>query len=260
MSSIHSTVLIIGATSGIGAGLARSIHAQGKVVIATGRRQDRFDALKAELPSLQTSCFDISDIASLRSKISGLTNKYPELDTVILCAGVQSYFSIEDPSSTSAAAIEKEITINTTAPIVLCHLLVPFLLSPQRPASIIIVGSGLAFVPLPFLPLYGPTKSAIHSFSVALRADLAGTKVRVTELSPPYVDTELDKALKEEMVDKLGGPAKASTPMLLEEHVQKTMEGLERGKEETGVGFGELALQTWRTAFGPFLEKFHLEG
>jgi short-subunit dehydrogenase len=82
------------------------------------------------------------------------------------------------------------------------------------------------------LPLYGPPKSAIHSFSVALWADLAGN-VRVTELSPPYVDTELDKAFKEEMVDKLGGPERRLRQRPWRNICRKSWKGWKLAKERS---------------------------
>jgi short-subunit dehydrogenase involved in D-alanine esterification of teichoic acids len=265
--SINTTVLIIGATSGIGAGLARRIHAQGKTVIATGRRQERLDTLQAELPGLQTACFDISDISSLRSHVTALTTKYPTLDTVIISAAIQSCFFLKDADSSTPESIAQEVTTNLTAPIVLCQQLVPYFLKTQKPCSIVFFSSGFAFIPVPFFPVYCPTKAGLQSFAVALRAQLAGTNISVTDVSPPYVATELDVAHKERLVEILGGPEKAIPPVPLEDFLDQAMRGLgERGEDgkprrEVAVGaFSEMVNKAWRTAFGPVLEKFHVDG
>ena len=110
--SIKNTVLIIGATSGIGAGLARRIHAQGKKVIGAGRRQERLTSLAAERHGLETSCFDFSDLDSLPSNITDLTKRFPQIDTVIVCAAMQSFFNLTDETSSAPSSIEKEVTTN----------------------------------------------------------------------------------------------------------------------------------------------------
>jgi len=260
-SSLKSTVLIIGATAGIGRGLVRRIHAEGKTVIATGRRQDRLDALAKELPGLKTACFDFSDIASLPGVLTDLTTKHPTLDTVIISAGVQTYFSLKDPTASTPAGVATQVALNVTAPIILCQQLVPFFLNSGKPCSICIIGSALAFAPLPLMPIYCSTKSAIHTFCVSLRAELVGTNVEVVELGPPWVgETELGAKHEEIMIANLGGPDKAPKPMALDVYLDGTMKGLKEGKAEVGVGFGEVAFKTWRGAFGPFLKNFHIKG
>jgi short-subunit dehydrogenase involved in D-alanine esterification of teichoic acids len=126
--SINQTILIIRATSSIRAGLARRIHAQGKQVIATGRRQDRLTTLANGCPGIDTSCFDFSDINSLPSNIKGLTDKYVEIDTVIVSAGVQSLFRFKDATSSTPEGIANEVATNLTAPMILCQTLVPYFL------------------------------------------------------------------------------------------------------------------------------------
>jgi len=68
--------------------------------------------------------------------------------------------------------------------------LMPHLLK-QRSAGILIVSSGLAFVPSAFVPTYSATKAALHSYAQSLRFQLKDTRLRVIEIAPPYVQTEL---------------------------------------------------------------------
>jgi uncharacterized oxidoreductase len=86
--------------------------------------------------------------------------------------------------------IDSTIATNFTAPLHLTGLLLP-LLKRQPEATIMTVTSGLAFTPLALTPTYNATKAAIHSWSLALRYQLKDTAVRVLELVPPYVQTEL---------------------------------------------------------------------
>lgn len=151
--SIKNTDLIIGATGGIGAALARSIYAQGKRVIITGRRQSILSTMAAELPGLETACFDFSDIPALSSHVSNLTTKYPDLDTVIINVGVQNILSFKDPAEAGTPElIAAEVTTNLIAPIVLCQAIIPHFLSSKNPCSIIMISSGLALRCCPLLP------------------------------------------------------------------------------------------------------------
>jgi short-subunit dehydrogenase involved in D-alanine esterification of teichoic acids len=264
--SIKETVLIIGATSGIGAGLARRINAQGKKVIATGRRQERLSSLAAELPGLGTSNFDISNLATLPMNITELTRTYPDIDTVILNASIQSMFSFADPTSSSPEAITKEVNTNLTAPMIICQTLVPHFLASKKPCSIIFISSAFAYVPVQLFPIYGPTKAGLHSFGVSLRAQLAGTNVTVTDLAPAYVDTELDTGHKERLIEMLGGVDKVPKPTPLEEFLDdamKELDGLADGKPKREIAIGhfpEMARKAWREAIGPLLEIFHVDG
>ncbi|KAL9010997.1 MAG: hypothetical protein Q9173_004125 [Seirophora scorigena] len=257
MSAKFDTILIVGGTSGIGEGIARRFHATGKKVIVTGRRQDRLDALEKELPGLSTQRMDTEDIATLPKQVSAVLAAHPELDTVIAMAGIQKSFSFTDPKASSPESIQSEVTTNVTAPMVLAQLLVPHLLSLQRPTTFVLVSSGLAFVPVPFYPVYCPTKAAIHSFAIALRAQLAGTSCDVIELAPPYVETGLDDAHREQNVAAQGGPEKAMKPMPLEEYLDTAMAGFEGGDREIATGFSQMGASAWRKTFGPIMKTLN---
>ncbi|KAL9017251.1 MAG: hypothetical protein Q9185_005416 [Variospora sp. 1 TL-2023] len=259
MSDNFGTILIIGATSGLGEGLARRFYAQGKKVIVTGRRQDRLDALEKELQGLSTQKMDTEDIANLPKQVSAVLAAHPKLDTVIAMAGIQKSFSFADPKTSSLASIQSEVTTNVTAPMVLAQLLVPHLLSLHQPTTFVLVSSGLAFVPVPLYPVYCPTKAAIHSFAITLRAQLAGTSCSVVELAPPYVETELDVAHREQNIAVQGGPEKAVKPMPLEEYLDTAMLGFQQGEKEIATGFSQMGSSAWRGTFGPIMKAIGIE-
>ncbi|KAL8951993.1 MAG: hypothetical protein Q9222_002061 [Ikaeria aurantiellina] len=255
MSDKFDTILIIGGTSGLGEGLARRFHGEGKKVVVTGRRQDRLEALKKELPGLETGRMDTEDVATLPKQVTDVLAAYPKIDTVITMAGIQKHFDFKDPKASSPQSIQSEVTTNVTAPMILAQLFVPHLLSLKRSTTFVLVSSGLAFVPVPLYPVYCPTKAAIHSFAVTLRAQLAGSSCRVVELAPPYVDTELDKAHRAETVQAQGGAEKAVKPMALEAWLDATMAGFKREDvTEITTGFSEMGASAWRKAFGPILQ------
>lgn len=197
---------------------------------------------------------DIENIGTLPQQIGHLLASFPKLDTVMVAAGIQSSFNFKDPKSTSPSAISSEIAINVTAPMVIAHQLIPHLLSLQRSTTFILVSSGLAFVPVPMFPIYCGTKSAIHSFAINLRAQLLDTQCKVAELAPPYVDTPLDAAHRERLIEVQGGAEKAVKPMALEEYLDSAMKGFEDGRKEVAVGFSQIGVDKWRQTFGPVLE------
>ena len=171
-------------------------------------------------------------------------------------AGIQKSFDFKDPKTASPKSIESEVTINVTAPMVLAHLFIPHLLSLKRQTAFVLVSSGLAFIPLPLYPVYCPTKAAIHSFAVALRAQMLGTTCKVMELAPPYVDTGLDAEHREAAIAKQGGEEKATKPMPLQEYLDTAMEGFKDGEaKEIGTGFSQMGASAWRNTFGPILKN-----
>jgi short-subunit dehydrogenase involved in D-alanine esterification of teichoic acids len=185
---------------------------------------------------------------------------------VIVSAGVQSFFEVKDVTSSTPEGIANEVATNLTAPMILCQALVPYFLESKKPCSIIPISSGFAYIPVPYFRVYCPTKAGIHSFAVALRAQLSGTNISVTDMSPPYVSTELDKAFTDRLVTMLGGPEKAIKPTQLAEFLDSAMKELDslengRPKREIAIGhFSEMVQKEWRDSFGPVLERFGVDG
>ena len=177
-----NTMLITGGGSGIGRGLAEAFHK------LAGRRQEVLDEVVAANPGMEAEAVDLQDAAALARFAGQLTAKYPALNVVIHNAGIMK---LEDASKgLDPATIASTISTNLTAPLQLTAALLPHLQA-QPAATIMTVTSGLAFLPLAPAPTYCATKAAIHSWSESLRFQLKGTSVRVIELAPPYVQTEL---------------------------------------------------------------------
>lgn len=179
----------------------------------------------------------------------------------MVVAGMGTSFDFKDPKASSPESINSEVTINVTAPMVLAQLLVPQLLSLKCSTTFVFVSSGLAFVPYPSFPVYCPTKAAIHTFAVLLRAQLSGTNVSVVELVPPYVDTAHDAAYRESFIKSQGGPDKAMKPMPLEDFMNAAMDGLkDKDAKEVAVGSAGMRVSAWRETFNPFFKKMHVDG
>lgn len=183
------TILITGATSGIGLGLATRLHAQGHRLILTGRRQALLDDVTAAHPGMTGIANDITDPAQIAALAARLAKDHPDLSVVIHNAGIMQPEKLA-LGQTSLSISEAAIATNLLGPIRLTHALMPQLLA-QPTARIITVSSGLAFVPLALTPTYSATKAAIHSWTQSLRFQLDATTIRVHELAPPAVQTDL---------------------------------------------------------------------
>lgn len=188
MNITGNTIFIPGATSGLGLGLALRFQAAGNHVIVGGRRTELLDRIVAENPGIDSVQIDTADAASIERATQRVVAEHPELDAVILMAGIMQPEDLHSAGFLDTA--ERTITTNLLGPIRLIAALVPHLAS--RPsATIMTVSSGLAFVPLPATPTYSATKAAIHSFTQSLRVQLADTSIEVLELAPPAVATSL---------------------------------------------------------------------
>lgn len=187
MQMTGNTILITGGTSGIGRALAEAFHARGNQVIISGRRQALLAEVTAQSPGMRAAVLDMEDPSALQRTARQLLTDFPALNVVIHNAGIQRFERLQEGRLDDA---ETTVATNLLGPIRLNAALLPHLLHQPR-ATIMTVSSGLAFVPLAVTPTYVATKAAIHAYTEALRAQLHGTAVQVTELIPPYVQTEL---------------------------------------------------------------------
>ncbi|KAL1610458.1 hypothetical protein SLS60_002126 [Paraconiothyrium brasiliense] len=269
MTSRINTVLVIGGTTGIGEQLVRRFHALGKKVIVTGRNRTSLTALAQDLSGLETRQFDITDFSTLPSHAADILKAFPDLDTVLINAGIQKSFSFFDPSSIAPGEVEREIAANLTAPTLLIQSFAPHLLAlatKGNSVTLFVTSSTLGLIPMGLWPNYSATKAGVHALALTLRQQIAfaGEEAKknfnVVEIVPPYVDTGLDKEHREATNAAQG--EHAFPPMPLQDYVDqffKTLEDAEADgslKKEIGVGTGALAVQTWRDSFGEVYKQF----
>ena len=184
-----NTILITGGGSGIGRGLAESLHALGNQVIIAGRRQHALDETTAANPGIKSLSLDIENPEAIRDFAAKAVAEFPSLNFLINNAGIMRAEKLlaQQPDLADAEAI---IATNLLGPIRLTAALLPHLLVQPR-AAIMNTSSGLAFLPLALTPTYCATKAAIHSYTLSLRYQLRSTGIEVLELIPPYVATDL---------------------------------------------------------------------
>jgi serine 3-dehydrogenase (NADP+) len=178
------TVLITGATAGIGAAAARAFAHAGWSVVATGRRADRLDALADELgrDRVTTFAFDVADAGAREAALADL----PPIDLLINNAGLAR--GTEPAQEVPIEGWREMIDTNVTAFVEVTHALLPGLI--ERRGAIINMSSVAATYPYRGGNVYAGTKAFVRQFGLALRSDLAGTGVRVTSVEPGMVETE----------------------------------------------------------------------
>ena len=189
MNVTGNTILLTGGASGIGRGLAEAFHRLGNQVIISGRRQQALDAVTAANPGMRAVQADVSTAEGVQRFAAQVLADFPAVNVLLNNAGIMQ---VEDLKAAPAYLETAEATIatNLLGPIRLTAALLPHLLLQPR-AAVLTVSSGLAFVPMVATPTYSATKAAIHSYSMSLRHQLAGTSTQVIEIAPPYVQTEL---------------------------------------------------------------------
>jgi serine 3-dehydrogenase (NADP+) len=182
------TVLITGATSGIGAAAVHRFIAEGWRVIATGRRASRLDDLAKALdtPRLHTLAFDVRNDESLDAALASLPAEFAGIDLLINNAGLA--LGTLPAQQASLAEWHTMIDTNINALVNITHRLLPRLI--ERKGAIINMSSVAATYPYTGGNAYGGTKAFVRQFSLGLRSDLHGTGVRVTSIEPGMVETE----------------------------------------------------------------------
>ncbi|WP_310393857.1 SDR family NAD(P)-dependent oxidoreductase [Hymenobacter sp.] len=245
MQIANNTILITGGATGIGLALAEALLQAGNDVLICGRRADKLREAQLRLPQLRVRVCDVAVAADRAALCAWALAEAPRLNVLINNAGVQREIDFaRHPEALAGGA--SEIAINLEAPLHLTALLLPHLR--QQPAAAIVnVSSGLAFVPLTRAPVYSATKAALHSFSISLRHQLRDTPVRVFEIIPPIVDTDLDQGARAQR----GQTARGLTPAQV---ATATLDALRRDTYEAPVGLARVLRLGSRFAPGRFLK------
>ncbi len=182
------TAFITGATAGIGEATVRTLVANGWRCVATGRREERLDALVGELGKdrVHAACFDVRDREGMDAAIAGLPDEFAGVDLLVNNAGLAQ--GLSPAQDANLDDWQTMIDTNVTAMVVLTRKLLPTLI--ERRGAIIAIGSVAGNYVYPGGNVYAGSKAFANHFTLALRADLHGTGVRVTSIEPGMVETE----------------------------------------------------------------------
>jgi uncharacterized oxidoreductase len=188
MRLTDNTIFITGGGSGIGRALAEALHRRGNQVIISGRRKANLIEVTGANPGMRWLELDLESPASIAAVSKKLVTENPKLNVLINNAGIMKTDDIAGP--VDEELLVSTVTTNLMGPIRLTGALVGHL-KKQKDAAIINNTSGLAFTPLTMAAVYSSTKAALHSYTLSLRYKLRGTSVKVIELAPPWVQTDL---------------------------------------------------------------------
>ncbi len=180
------TILVTGATAGFGAAFARRFIKDGHRVIATGRRVERLEALKAELGEhLHIAALDVTDKAAIANFVPSLPAAWQRIDVLVNNAGLA--LGLSPAWDAKLEDWDTMIATNITGLIHMTRAVLPQMV--ERDEGLILnLGSVAGEYPYPGGHVYGGSKAFVRQFSLNLRADLVGKNVRVTDIEPGMVD------------------------------------------------------------------------
>lgn len=240
--------LITGGGGGIGRAMAEYFVSKGKKVLIAGRTEANLITTQKEIQCAGYYVLDTGEVGKIPAFISQITKEHPELDCLVNNAGVQRPLQVlkDDPAELLSKA-DQEIDINIRGPM---HLAVGLLEHfKDKPSALIInVSSVLGFVPFSILnPVYNGTKAWVHFWSMALRTQLKDTKIKVVEIAPPQVATDLHREREDPDDNK---KSKSPSSMDVDEFMAEVTKKLERGDETFAAGMGQDMVDKWFAAYG----------
>jgi len=185
------TVCVTGATSGIGEACARRYAKAGARVVVTGRRRERLDALQAELGDrLHVLALDVRDRAAVEKAFAGLPSAFAEIDVLVNNAGLA--LGLEKAPEADLDDWDTMVDTNIKGLMYCTRTLLPGMVARDR-GHVVNLSSVAGSYPYPGGNVYGGTKAFVTQFSLNLRADLLGSRVRVTSVEPGMTETEFSE-------------------------------------------------------------------
>jgi uncharacterized oxidoreductase len=231
MNLSGNTIMVTGGASGIGLALAKRFLERKNKVIVCGRREDKLSEARTTLPGLITHACDVGEARSREDLVRWTIDQFPDVNVLINNAGIQRRVALTETEDWDKT--RSEIAINLDAPIHLTQLFYPHF-AEKESAAILNVTSGLSFMPLANVPVYCATKAALHSFTLSLRWQLRDTHLKVIEIIPPAVDTDLQ------------APGLHTFGVNVDEFADHVFVELETGSIEIAYGSAQAASQASR--------------
>jgi len=253
MNVTGNNILITGGATGIGLALAERFLKAGSQVTVCGRREAALREAQAKNPGLKIRVCDVGSPDERIRLMEWAKAEKPGFNVLVNNAGIQRR-GVNLAETENWDAIHQEIAINLEAPIHLARLFAEYLSKHREPKAaapagvtpaIINVTSGLAFVPLAMVPVYCATKAALHSFTLSLRHHLAKTPIKVIEIIPPAVNTDL------------GGPGLHDFGVPLDEFSDAVFSRLHGDELEIAYGFAQKSSRASRQELDGMFEQMN---
>ncbi len=229
---MKNIAVITGASSGIGKQFALTLKDQGKFdeVWVIARNLVRLEALKKHIPfPVKAISLDLSERSGLKTYETLLAMEKPNITLLINCSGFGKFAATMDsPLETGLNMMD----LNCGAVFAMCHLSIPYM---EKGAKIINIASVAAMQPIPYINIYGATKSFVLSFSRALNRELKKEGISVMAVCPFWTKTNFfDRAVNEEKERIVKKYIAMYEP---EQIVEKAWCDLKKGKDVSIYGF-----------------------
>jgi short-subunit dehydrogenase involved in D-alanine esterification of teichoic acids len=248
-----NTALVTGGGGGIGKALAQQLIRDGKKVIIAGRTESKLQESAKEIGATAYYVLDTGDVSSIPDFTKKLISEHPDMDCLVNNAGVQRPLDVNemDPEEFGSKA-DQEIDINIRGPMHLAlHLLKHFKSKPT--ALIVNVSSVLGFVPFSVInPVYCGTKAWVHFWCMDLRAQLKDTNIKVIEIAPPTVATDLHRERTNPDDNKKENNEAA---LSVEEFTEETIAKWKKGDDTIAAGPANKIVDTWEEHLGPIFKS-----
>lgn len=225
------TVLLTGASGGIGSAIAHLLAAHGYTLLLQGRNPERLDNLRLSLPDPerhQTLVADLTDQAQRQALVAQCRAAHGGVDVLINNAGVSQFALLEDIDDTK---LREVLETNLLVPIALTRDLLP-LLAKNGQGAVVNIGSAFGHIGHPGFCLYGASKAGLHGFSEALRREQGDRGVQVHYLAPRAVDTSLNTEAVKNLNRALGNHSDA--PEKVAEQCLKLLQSGSSGRRFIG--------------------------
>ena len=233
------TILLTGATGGLGHAIAAAFAARGARLVLSGRRPEVLESLAASLPDAVVAAADLNDPASVRV----LAEAHAGVDVVVANAGMPGSGALE---SFSEEEIDRVLDVNLRAPVMLARLYVPRM-KERGSGHLVFMSSLSARAPVAVGALYAATKFGLRGFGASLRADLRGTGIGVSIVAPGFVH---DAGMFADSGAELPPGFRTVSP---ERVADATVSAVERDRGEITVAPLELRLGTVLASVAPDL-------
>lgn len=244
-------VFITGATAGFGEAMARRFAAAGHSLVLTGRRAERLAKLKSELKvPVHTIALDVRDGAAVEKAVAALPDQFKAVDILVNNAGLA--LGLEPAHKVALSDWEQMIDTNIKGLLYVTRAVLPGMVERDR-GHVVNLGSVAGTYPYPGGNVYGGTKAFVHQFSLNLRADLIGSRVRVTCIEPGMAETEFS------VVRFKGDAAKADDvykglQAMTPDDIARTVEFVTTGLPDH-VNINTVEMMPVMQAFAPFTVK-----